>query len=493
MKNIKMGRMRHELNVGSHNGGLDLMVKMKLDGEVVQEFEGHSFLWTFAYGLHGMMHGGGANRLVGNLARDTSNPVGSLEGALEADGDRIDAINNSTPIRISTDFSQFNAVEDGDYVWVWGVRGNTAANGLHRARRINSENIDLYELDNVTPVAGNGAWTGGGYVCIVGFRDLGVDNDGNGYQQRWQPLGSWDLCVGTDNTPVSIRDFGLHNRTGPGTGFANYFSEGIIDISIQTTNKPSSRFTLTKAFTNSSGGPIDVNEVGITRGVYDNFDNNVYERQWECIARDVLPSALTVPNGSTLTVEYEVVANLVPDTQDTETDGTNGGFIDDFISHLRQLSFIEFDGYHANLFRCNSGPGRGTLQLNRNNQPDYDTGIVVGTDQTFVSMTDETLVARIAHGEADGDLFHYGNLVEEDMIVDDANDRCIIEIKRIFENRGSTAVTIKEVGLNANRRRSSDDTVVSQMIARTALESADWYTVNPGEFVQVQYDIVIEA
>lgn len=488
ISNLNMGKMINSLHVGSHDGGLDLMCRLLIDGKEIQNFKGRSFVMPFAYNLHGLLHGGGATRFIGNISRS-----GDYNNTVENDGFAIDGVTNATPIGVSTKYSRWADVQDNDYIWIWGVTGTTAANGLHRVRRVNSENIELYEFDNVTPLAGNGVWTGGGYFLICGYRDTGVDNAGAGYQDEWRPLGSWNLCIGTDNTPVDIRDFGLHNRTGNGSAKLNYFSESDVGISIQTTNKPSSRFVLTKAYTNNSGGSIGVNEIGIMRGQYNNTAaNQDDDKYYELLSRDVLPSEVLVPNGSTLTVEYEVVAKLVPDTQDTETEGTNGGFIDDFITDLRNLAQVDYDSYKANIFRCHAGPGRSTLQPN-NARPDYNMGIIVGTDQTFVSMTNETLIARVEHGDQAGELYHFGNLIEDDVIVNDTAQTATIQIKRIFENRGSTAITIKEVGLNVNRSLSSQNTFSPQMIARTALQSGDWYTIQPGDFVQIQYDIVIEA
>lgn len=488
IKDIKISQQKHELKVGSHEGGLDLMVKMKMDGKVVQEFKGRSFLQLFAYGLHANMHGGKANRLMYSISQN-SYSVPSSE---------IVVASNASPILIKTRYSRFQDVVDGDLIYVWGVQGNTAANGLWKVQTKDDDELYLYEMDGITPVAGNGAFTnpydtiaGNAHYCVVGMRESGVERGDNGFTSDYHPNQSWKLKVGDGTTPVKITDFGLYNGFGRGT-LLNCFQEADTQISVQITNKPSSRFTITRAFTNASGAVIDINEIAIMCSRMGFFDNSDQNYMYSAIARDILPSAVSVPTGKTLTIEYEVIANLIPDTLDTDVDGTNGGFINRFITDLRTFAKETSTASDINMwkFSCNSAPGTGTLR-DQNSVAEWVTGIRLGTDNTYVSMTDSTVLGEIVHGEADGELFHYGNLVEQDMIVDTVNDKCIIEIKRIFQNKGSTDIEVKEVALYANRGGSS--TFSPQMIARTALAPTDQYTIPAGAFVQVQYDIVIEA
>src|SRR5699024_8616410 len=112
--------------------------------------------------LHALMHGGVANRIW---------PLGyQLSNAQDISG-----ATNVTPIRISgRSSSMLKYANDGDMVWVWGVTGNTAANGLFIVKNIAGGDADLYELDGVTPVSGNGAYAGGGWAAPLGYRDWAI-------------------------------------------------------------------------------------------------------------------------------------------------------------------------------------------------------------------------------------------------------------------------------------------------------------------------------
>lgn len=483
IKEINIGEVKQKLKVGSHEGGLDLMVNVYLDGEKVLRQKGNSFLQGLAYGLHAQMHGGSVERFWQGL---WDNYISYQTN------DRVTDVSSGNPIVVRDFYSYFDNVQDNDYAWVWGVQGSIGdvANGLHRVRRISNDQLELYALDNTTPRDGSGlSYGGGGFINIGGFRtDFARANNRNPSGM----LDSWDLIIGRDSTPVAIDDFGLYDKIAQGsnTGEMNHSTT---QISVQTTNKPSSRFVLSRSYTNNTGSSIDVNEIGIASRIIGSYNQNDEYRLISLLARDVLGSTVTVPDTSTLTVEYEVITNLVPDTQDTETDGTNGGFVDNFVNTLRAVaiesSSVDYENRKA--FLTGAHPGNNAEGRNYRYEG-YQRGIRVGTDQTFTSMTDGTLLSVIQHGEADGELYHYGSLVEDDVVIDTINDTATITVSRIFENRGSTSVTIKEIGLYANRDLSGDN-YSAELIARTALQSTDWYTVNPGDYVKVTYEIEVQA
>ena len=479
IKPVQMGKMKHSLKVGSHNGGLDLMCRMYLDGELIREFKGHSFLMPFAYGLHALTHGGNANRFWGGI----------YDNDFTSRSTNIVGVSTGSPARINTQYSRFYQLQDDDYIWIWGVQGTASVvNGMKRVKRVDNNSADIYEMDGVTPVDTTGlSYDGGGYACLYGYRNSAVSQT----DTHPQVLNSWDLIVGTDNSPVAIDDFGLGSRVQKGSG-ADQMSHTDTQISAQTTNKPSSRFTLSRSYTNNSGASIEINEIGIATRQLGHFNDSNELYTTSLIARDVLGSSVTVADTKTLTVQYEVITNLNPDTQDTETDGTNGGFVETFLNTMRVLATQSNYNYtDAKAFSSCSTPAN-TNQNTDDNYEGYRTGIRLGTDQTFTSMTDADLLSIINHGEADGELYHYGCNIEDDMVVDTANDKCVIEINRIFENRGSTDITIKEIGLYANRDLGGSN-YSSDLIARTALQSTDWYTISPGEFVQVTYTIEVIA
>src|SRR5699024_10599037 len=115
------------------------------------------------------------------------------------------------------------------------------------------------------PVAGNGEHGGGGWATPLGYREwttlrgnhIPSDFSISSYALNGQCY--WRLCLGTDNQPVSINDFGLYNRTGDGTR-ANYLNESGRNFTTQVTDKPTSRFSILTNFTNNSGADITLRE-----------------------------------------------------------------------------------------------------------------------------------------------------------------------------------------------------------------------------------------
>ena len=85
---------------------------------------------------------------------------------------------------------------------------------------------------------------------------------------------------------------------------------------------------MSKAFTNQEASDVVVRELAIVTGLASgNSDFNDAVGQGYSMVRDTLDSPLTIPTGRTLTVDYELVVRLSPDTLDTDIDGTNGGFV----------------------------------------------------------------------------------------------------------------------------------------------------------------------
>jgi hypothetical protein len=117
--------------------------------------------------------------------------------------------------------------------------------------------------------------------------------------------------VGHSDNPVHSRDLALGNIWSYGNLMGN------VSISSQITDQESSKFTISRPFTNNSGEQVALREIGIM---------SYSQNQWMLLARDVLASAVQLAQGSTLSIDYEVVSNIQNFTQDTDTGGTNGGW-----------------------------------------------------------------------------------------------------------------------------------------------------------------------
>jgi hypothetical protein len=89
------------------------------------------------------------------------------DNALGSFGDThlvIDAT-NATPIVIET--ADDHLLEDGNKVYIQAVAGNTGANGPNYAKKLTDTTFELYsDKALTTPVAGTGAYTGGGLVNL---------------------------------------------------------------------------------------------------------------------------------------------------------------------------------------------------------------------------------------------------------------------------------------------------------------------------------------
>jgi len=109
---------------------------------------------------------------------------------------------------------------------------------------------------------------------------------------------SYGIQIGAGTTAPAITDDKLTSLIPNGTsaGQMQYGAVTVMSPVINTTNN-TGYITVTRAFTNNSGGSITVSEVGLVAH-YD-YNNTL-------IIHDLLPTPITVPNGSTLSIAYEI-------------------------------------------------------------------------------------------------------------------------------------------------------------------------------------------
>jgi hypothetical protein len=110
------------------------------------------------------------------------------------------------------------------------------------------------------------------------------------------------IIVGGGDTPNTLTTYALASKIGHGTasGQLVYNAESVEDVI-----NPSGMdltFRITRTFTNNSGASVTVKEMGI---LVKKFDAGAFSRSF-LIARDVLPSPSSVPDGATLTIRYTV-------------------------------------------------------------------------------------------------------------------------------------------------------------------------------------------
>lgn len=116
---------------------------------------------------------------------------------------------------------------------------------------------------------------------------------------------SFGILVGTSDTPVSPTDYKLGDQIlhGSDTGQMLYG-----DTFLEEVNSSDSTyyFRIIRTFTNNSGSSITVKEVGLAFR-HKHADGSL---RHYLIARDILPTPTTVPDGASLTVRYIISVAL---------------------------------------------------------------------------------------------------------------------------------------------------------------------------------------
>ena len=488
-----MKTITNKLTVGKEHYGLDLYCTLNMDGKKVDRFRSRSFLGSFAYMLQSLMHGGRDIKL-GLTGYSSSWGDGSSNNMNISSYDISDS-DGSTPLRVTCGttllFRWFKGKDDprANYVTIFGAPEH---NGIYRGVYLGSSQVELYHLDG-TPVDGSkGSAVGGKINPAVGFHNQSVTahtSDEHWPHYSWQ---NWDILVGKSDRPVSVNDVYLWDRIMWGNEDGQ-LSHGAKSTSPIVTDKPTSRFTISKAFTNMGLEDVIIRELGITSQLGTGSNSSL--GLGYTMVRDTLDSPLTIPTGRTLTIDYELVVRLTPDTQNTDIEGTNGGFLESFMQVIRSCTFRSF----GNKVKMNLGSGSGIMNIT--NAPDHIpwmTGIRLGRDNQFVSMTDVTLQDGISHGTDDGELYHYATDVSS-VEYDHEKNKAIFVISRIFQNRGSEPVEIREIGLfgNTDGNTSHNSTThlnsAPELLARTALHPDDQFTIQPGEFKKVDYIVEVIA
>lgn len=124
---------------------------------------------------------------------------------------------------------------------------------------------------------------------------------------------TYGIMVGTGNTAPTISDYALETKINDGVG-AGELQYGGVTYGLPTSSATESHFTITRDFSNASGGDITVEEIGLyVRAMYawigdyaERTDSGTEFPVFMTI-RDVT-GGITIPNGETLTVNYRLQA-----------------------------------------------------------------------------------------------------------------------------------------------------------------------------------------
>jgi len=125
---------------------------------------------------------------------------------------------------------------------------------------------------------------------------------------------SYGIVVGNGTNAVVINDYKLASQITHGTSAGQLdYNVSTISYSVDTSVSPAVfNITLSRTFTNSSGGNVNINEVGImARSYWKDYSNGVLQDVKYLISRDLLPTTYTVPNGATANVIITIKVVLV--------------------------------------------------------------------------------------------------------------------------------------------------------------------------------------
>jgi hypothetical protein len=113
---------------------------------------------------------------------------------------------------------------------------------------------------------------------------------------------SQGIAVGTSDTANSLTTYTLGSKISHGTGSGQLIYSPMTFEDITNPSNGILQFRMTRVFTNNSGADITVKEMGLLAKIIDSTGN---PRSF-LFARDVLSTAITIPDGYSLTLRYIV-------------------------------------------------------------------------------------------------------------------------------------------------------------------------------------------
>ncbi len=113
------------------------------------------------------------------------------------------------------------------------------------------------------------------------------------------------ILVGSGNTAPAINNYAMETLIAHGVG-AGQLQYAIVSFAVPAASATVSQFTITRNFTNGSGGAVTVNEIGLVCKTKD----ITYTDRYLLLIRDVVGGGISIPNGETLTVNYRPQATV---------------------------------------------------------------------------------------------------------------------------------------------------------------------------------------
>ncbi len=117
---------------------------------------------------------------------------------------------------------------------------------------------------------------------------------------------SFGIIVGGGTNPDSFEDYALQSQIPHGVSSGQLSHTEVTRSESYDAPTRVYRVEMLRYFNNNSGADIDVNEVGLVPKISASVDSGGYAPSPTLVARDKLPSTVTVPNTGQLKVTYTV-------------------------------------------------------------------------------------------------------------------------------------------------------------------------------------------
>jgi hypothetical protein len=314
-------------------------------------------------------------------------------------------------------------------------------------------------LYNTIRSSGFNSYTQIGGVGTTSLNHLLITGAGTG--------GSTDargIVVGTSSSAVQLTNVGLGGFIKNGSG-AN---ELTYNATVFTYDSATGRITLTNTFTNNAvSTEPTINEVGIA------VEDTQTEDGLCLIVRDVPGSSYVVLKDAVLTVSYEF---------EFPFGLQNHAML--FAKHqiARNTANIGLYASNGSLVTASTfGTADGAFGFVGSIGADT-RGIIVGTDATAGGFNTFVLGDKIVHGANTGELFHYESTISSFEVNNTLNSTGFY-LSRVFKNKNTTTVTIREVGLSSNLAIGATNN--TYLFDRRVLGSA--VSVDPDESVTITW------
>jgi hypothetical protein len=476
---------------------ITLRIRAEVDGEEVLNREGDSLTWGFVQFLHRQMRGFGAKAPRVWQTSDNKENV-FITGTDDS----------NTNFRF--EWKVQDRIENNSYD-EWGD-GNTSQDFIYLTGHPEIENRPFFIADHSSFSSDTGwielneaefdpatmSWVDTGNPFAPSDPSTFSLRGGEKTNRVWSTaittrssyydaLENTRLYLGAGTQPMSLSNVGAANYNHPNF---SYDSQGRPAPVINTND---ANLKWSRTVTNNQASNVDITELLLRKP------------RKELVAKDIF-AAVTIPSGSSATFYYQIEVN------NSSGGGVMAQFLELLYRHTDSTSRECPDIFNNNrtegrsywTFRLAMGtPGQSVAPGGGSRDRPRNIGLMVGTGTDTVANTDFALANRIVHGDAAGELHHYGMFIT-DYTIDEANGRLFFEVERVFENRTGSSITINEVGLYAgaaeyaNRERyagisgyyKSRSLRDQHLITRNVLETS--ITIGAGKLKKLYYEVGIK-